>query len=211
MSISKIQVRHVQTFTEKDVQQVIDIWSQAYRDDEFIRTTTRGIPELFEKFIHATFIAAMRGGEIYFATHEDNTVAGVAAWYPPGRLAFDSPEQAEGGYNELFDRHPELVDWWMDFLPKFSTEALGEGFKLASWHLMFIGVRPELQRHGVGRALIEHVKQIAEREGKALCVEAGTEDTIAFYQDCGFFIRGSQVDWKNPTQNLPTWVLSTKI
>lgn len=36
---------------------------------------------------------------------------------------------------------------------------LGEGFKLAAWHLQLIGVQPELQRRGVGSKLIDVVSK----------------------------------------------------
>lgn len=52
--------------------------------------------------------------------------------------------------------NPSLI--CLQFLPKYSnqtTAALGEGEKLASWHLQLIGVSPELQRKGIGSALID--------------------------------------------------------
>lgn len=51
---------------------------------------------------------------------------------------------------------PSLICF--QFLPKYSnqtTSALGEGVKLASWHLQLIGVSPEHQRKGIGSALID--------------------------------------------------------
>ena len=34
--------------------------------------------------------AVSLGGELYFASHEGVDAAGVAAWYPPGRMFFDT-------------------------------------------------------------------------------------------------------------------------
>lgn len=45
-----------------------------------------------------------------------------------------------------------------------TTEALGKGAKLASWHLQFIGVLPKFQRRGIGSALIDVVsKRVSDK------------------------------------------------
>lgn len=60
------------------------------------------------------------------------------------------------------------------FLPKYenhTTASLGEGFKLAAWHLQMIGVKPELQRRGVGSELIDAVhKKVCLQLSLALSV-----------------------------------------
>ncbi|KAI0062471.1 hypothetical protein BV25DRAFT_1838313 [Artomyces pyxidatus] len=214
MSNSKIQIRLVETFTDNETQKAMDVWRKAYKDDPFVRAVTGGDPELYEKFIHSVLLATSRGGKVYFASYADVEVAGVSAWYPPGRIFGDTPEQSKGGFDELFEgADPELKKWWLDYIPKFdaqTTAALGEGVKLASWHLMFIGVLPDIQHRGIGTALVNHVKQIADAEGKVLCVETGTEVDVKFYEYCGFFIKGPVVEYENPTQNFSMWVLSTE-
>jgi GNAT superfamily N-acetyltransferase len=56
-------------------------------------------------------------------------------------------------YNTFTLTHPNLK-----FVPKrerFSNTRLGEGVKLNNWNLQIIATRPDYQRKGVGRSLIE--------------------------------------------------------
>ena len=96
-----------------------------------------------------------------------------------------SEAQREAGANEFFaNLDPNLSKWWTEvvsrrllgiracvllrtifgneFFPTFdqlSISAYGEGVKLASWHLLQLGVRPAYQRIGIAKALVNAVKE----------------------------------------------------
>ncbi|KZT21941.1 hypothetical protein NEOLEDRAFT_1072725 [Neolentinus lepideus HHB14362 ss-1] len=105
---------------------------------------------------------AALAGEIYVCTHKDLGMVSAAIWFGPGREFYDSDEQREAGFNDLFRTFPqELQQWWLGyFLPKFSeatTKALGEEVKKDAWHLQLIAVLPEHQGKGIGTALVKPV------------------------------------------------------
>ncbi|KAF7336909.1 N-acetyltransferase domain-containing protein [Mycena venus] len=147
--------------------------------------------------LHMTMVVAgLLGGEVYVAeTVETSKIVGCAVWFEPGRALFDSPEQQQHALHPLmasFDK--ELRDWWRDiFLPKydaFVTSALGEGTKLASWHLQTLGVDPAYHRQGVGKLLVNVIaeKARATQPHAALCVECATETNIGVYTKLGFHL-----------------------
>lgn len=64
---------------------------------------------------------------------------------------------------------------------QFTTDSLGEGYKLASWHLQYIGVIPSKQMHGVGSALIKHVEdEVASSSSRSqrFCLETESEGAV---------------------------------
>jgi putative acetyltransferase len=62
-----------------------------------------------------------------------------------------------------------------------------------SGYLDQIAVAPEVQHHGVGKALIEAAKQIG-REGLYLHVNKDNTRALDFYRKCGFVIAGEDVN-----------------
>jgi putative acetyltransferase len=62
-----------------------------------------------------------------------------------------------------------------------------------SGYLDQIVVAPELQHHGVGKALIDAAKQIG-REGLYLHVNKDNARALEFYQKCGFVVAGEDVN-----------------
>lgn len=53
----------------------------------------------------------------------------------------------------------------------------------------YLGVDPDLQRHGYGRQLMEHVERLLRERGCPkinLQVRVGNESALAFYQSIGF-------------------------
>jgi ribosomal protein S18 acetylase RimI-like enzyme len=69
-------------------------------------------------------------------------------------------------------------------LPKydaFVTAALGNGTKLAAWHLQTLGVDPAYQGQGVGKLLVKTIVEKSRAAGArpALCVECATETNVS--------------------------------
>ncbi|KAJ7865636.1 hypothetical protein B0H14DRAFT_3598738 [Mycena olivaceomarginata] len=117
--------------------------------------------------------------------HTSMVVAGLlGVWFGPGRAMYDRfvclcpPGRAAG--------------WWKDILlPKydaFVTAALGEGTKLAAWHLQTLGVDPAYQGQGVGKLLVNTIVEKSRATGAhpVLCVECATETNIEIYTKIGF-------------------------
>ncbi|EIM83208.1 uncharacterized protein STEHIDRAFT_159806 [Stereum hirsutum FP-91666 SS1] len=207
MSPSEIQVYRLEILDDDNTKQAVSTLVEAFKG-----VCSGGDDDCFERLIDSIFLAAYRGGQIYVASYKEHTFAGVAAWFPPGQGLFHTPDQAVGGFDDLVaDFSPELRDWWINyFLPKYSnqtTSALGEGVKLASWHLQLIGVSPEHQRKGIGSALIDLISTKAKADGVSLCLEVEEGPKISFYEKCGFVVRPPAEEYINPVKPLVIYVM----
>ncbi|KAF8503008.1 hypothetical protein JB92DRAFT_2816213 [Gautieria morchelliformis] len=192
-----IQVRQLTKPTDAELDKAAETLAEAFKSvDIFTGACVGGNWKFNVPFQRATIAAAAVAGELYVADCGEHEIAGVAAWFGPGRALLDSPDQGEAGFNALLASFSSgLRTWWMEyFLPKYTamaTEALGEGSKLAAWHLQVLGVRPEYQNKGVAVSLLKAVElNQAFPQGIPTCLEAATEKNVAMYQHCGYQLKG---------------------
>jgi ribosomal-protein-alanine N-acetyltransferase len=62
-------------------------------------------------------------------------------------------------------------------------------------HLLAIGVFPQHQRKGIGRALLEHMEEVARQYGSTemrLWTAVDNEQALSFFKKTGFHIIGSE-------------------
>ncbi|KAF8486507.1 hypothetical protein JB92DRAFT_3024362 [Gautieria morchelliformis] len=155
---------------------------------------------------------AVGGGELYVASYGEHDIAGVAGWFGPGTGFMNTPEQGEAGFNALMASFsPDLMKWWTEyFLPKYevqTTTALGEGTKLAAWHLQIIGVLPEHQGKGIGGALVRTVESKALPNGVACCLEAVNDAIVPIYAHWGYVDKGEEHYESLAGGSFPTYVM----
>lgn len=72
-------------------------------------------------------------------------------------------------------------------------------------YLWMIGVAPERQGQGLGRALIESVLDRCDREGLAAYLEASNARSRALYERLGFEPEGSPLDLPGGPRMWPMW------
>jgi GNAT superfamily N-acetyltransferase len=106
---------------------------------------------------------------------------GFAAWLPPAEAArFAEIEVNTRGeiYGLTRDggaRYGRFWDWIESHLPAEPC-----------WLLDLVGVRPDAQGRGIGRALITHGTERAAAAGQPAFLETGNESNVAFYESLGF-------------------------
>lgn len=209
--MSAIQIRQLVHPDSAQLDAVANVATSAMYSDEFTIGVVGGNKDLIFPFERATMAAAAVGGQLWVASYGDTEIAGVAAWYPPGRSLLDSKEQHEAGFDDLFHSFPpELSKWWTEyFLPRYDglcTKGLGEGVKTASWHLQMLTVLPEHQGKGVGGALVKPILEKAASQGEGVCLEAEVEKNVAIYKKWGFEVKAEdKID--SSTGTVPIWVM----
>jgi GNAT superfamily N-acetyltransferase len=72
-------------------------------------------------------------------------------------------------------------------------------------YLWMIGVTPERQGEGLGRALIESVLDRCDREGLAAYLEASNARSRALYERLGFALSGRPLDLPDGPRMWPMW------
>src|ERR1700712_3083778 len=75
-----------------------------------------------------------------------------------------------------------------DFLPSLhhTKEHVLGGRDADAWYLVYIGTRPEARGKGLGRKLIEHVTNQADKEGRPCYLESSNVVNVGIYQRLGF-------------------------
>jgi len=111
---------------------------------------------------------------------EDERGRGCAAWIPPGRIdIFEDMDRAtRGPIAALTDdggaRYDAFWDWLGHHVPDDVT------------FLDMVGVDPDHQGRGIGRALVEVGLAHADARGSAAFLETGTERNVGYYERFGF-------------------------
>lgn len=70
------------------------------------------------------------------------------------------------------------------------------------WYLWVLGVAPEAQGRGIGRALLLPILDRADAEGIPCYLETQTEENVAFYRKCGFDVIAER---RESVCHLPIW------
>ncbi|CAE6518746.1 unnamed protein product [Rhizoctonia solani] len=190
-------------------------------------------PELHHLYHSVELEAAFTGaGRVFGAfIHIDGVerLAGVAIWFEPGKQFLDeyiltihpppsaadlvlcySDEQL--GYWASFSNKldSDTRQWWKEvMLPRYNqltTEGLGEGVKKGLLHLQVLGIHPDFQRRGVGKALVRYMLVRGDSQGVASCVETAKETNVSFYVGLGFEIK-SEKEIPSPYGNFTMWCL----
>jgi ribosomal protein S18 acetylase RimI-like enzyme len=120
-------------------------------------------------------------GEV-FVTEQ---MAGVSVWMPSASYAKpEMPSQSEFRQfprlmgDNAFERFSRVLD--------YLSAAHATGMPGEHWYLMIVGVHPEQQRRGYGRALIESMIARAHATGLPICLDTAQPSVRAFYEELGF-------------------------
>lgn len=68
------------------------------------------------------------------------------------------------------------------------------------WYVATLGVRPDAQRQGLGRALLARVADAADHAGEPIYLETDREENVGFYERAGFKICA-----KSRVFDVPLW------
>lgn len=154
------------------------------------------LPGLFAANVRFSYLF----GEV-FTTSGD--LEGVAVWQPPG--VDITPERAvQAGYDQLGiilgkEAHRRLGRL-LDYLSANHHPLLPS----EHWYLTALGVIPERQRQGIGRALLEPVLSLADEAGVPCCLDTSLAQNLSFYENLGFRVL---VESAEPESGIHFWTL----
>lgn len=126
-------------------------------------------------------------GTVYAAVEAD-TVLGIAVWLPPGAFPWSAFRKFRATW--------AFTKVWAADRRNFGTfTQLGINSERrhptdAHWSLEALGVRPAVQRKGLGRLLVEPVLERADSEGIECYLETSNPANIAYYSRFGFRVVG---------------------
>lgn len=169
-----------------DLNTSVAVMARAFWDDPMFNFFT---PDLLTQHKHASgFFASgihdsVRHGEVWVAKI-DGTIAGVAAWLPPGiRPATGGPRALRGLRHVL----PSMVHTTNRVTAyKFFSEMATRHPKEEHWYLGILGTDPRFQGRGVGTALITPMLERADEAGVPTYLETQKESNVPYYRRFGF-------------------------
>jgi GNAT superfamily N-acetyltransferase len=190
--------------TADDLAALAVTFSRAFSDDPMIRWP---MPDATPLAIEALFRAILDPYVELGVAWKINACAGGAAWLPPAEARrFAEIEAAtrpaihrlthDGGA-----RYSAFWNWLDSHVPHEPC-----------WVLDIVGVSPDSQRKGIGRALVSHGLDRARAAGETAFLETGNERNVRFYESMGFRIveqkrapDGGPMIWFMQTSLLPVW------
>ena len=126
----------------------------------------------------AVFDDSLAGGSSLVASIDD-TVVGVAAWYPPGRDTKPSGDDIEHAIGAMSDADRARLDELRTLT--VPHEPAGE-----CYYLWVMAVSPERQRMGIGGALMRAALERCDLTRDAAYLEASTLENRTLYERHGF-------------------------
>lgn len=169
--------------TSADEQLFVDTLEAAFADDPVHLYLARPGPKRgpgLRAFCRVLFrLYARQNLETVWIADEG---AGVIVWLPPG------------GWN---------VSWWQeapalpDYIRFLGWSGVMRGLRFGGaidgahpaephWYLQIVGVRPDQQGHGVGRALIQPMLDRFDERGELAYLESSKLDNVPYYERLGF-------------------------
>jgi ribosomal protein S18 acetylase RimI-like enzyme len=130
----------------------------------------------------------------------ENGLRGSALWDPPGGMGKSGFEKWE------FNFYLRLVHG-PDFKRTMEGRRMFEKVRpeIPHWYLSILGVEPAFQGKGIGKALLQPVLDICEKEKIPAFLETAHENSLLFYLGLGFIKTG---EFKLP--NGPTLITLLK-
>ncbi len=127
------------------------------------------------------------GGRTLLVGLIDGEVVGAAVGWPPDYhpSPFRTPRYLTAAVAIFRDAGITTVPLWRRWHALRAADPTGE----RHWHLAALGVRPDAQRRGVGRALLEAFLERVDGGGDAAYLETSRPDILAWYGAVGFGVR----------------------
>ncbi|HRA46994.1 MAG TPA: GNAT family N-acetyltransferase [Thermomicrobiales bacterium] len=198
------EVPAVWHLTEQEVPVAAQVLTQAFATDAFFRFA---IPDQQMRMRHLPpFFAAclrygLRYGQVYAAGRTTDTIEGVGWWYRYPDWQFNQERTSAVG----FDAVAELLAAGSDRITGFAGRVDAQVSPVAPEpraNLDQIGVLPDAQGHGIGRALLQEIIADATAEALPVCLWTVHAGNLAFYTALGFHCLCSG---RNATNDLDWW------
>ncbi|KAI1337391.1 hypothetical protein F5Y15DRAFT_417858 [Xylariaceae sp. FL0016] len=118
---------------------------------------------------------------------------GVALWMPPGKEADDWLTIIRSGMWRLYYKlsaqgRKRYYDELLPVLHHTKQEVMGDRDN-DCYYLVYLGTKPNGQRKGYGRKLLEQMAKKADAEGRAMYLESSSEKNNSYYKKFGFEIK----------------------
>ncbi|KAF8902249.1 hypothetical protein CPB84DRAFT_1824378 [Gymnopilus junonius] len=197
--MSAFAIQRVVTPTEEQISKSADLFYDLMKDNLGAISLSGGDKALIRLQALATIRAGAFAGEYYVASNPEGELVGYSVWMPPGQELFSTEEQRKLGYEDYVAGFSEegkeyFRTTYLAHIPGFINGFLGPNTgKKDSWWLHMAMVRPDYQRKGIARALIDFVRIKAEKSGDVIACATTNDDNVPVYVSIGLTHRGRKM------------------
>jgi len=167
-----------------DRHEALDTLVSAFSDDPLARhlfgdgaTLHRHLPDFFGYLLDVS----LEGCEVMVT----GDLSAVSLWTPPGGNRLGAETVAER-WQEVLPAMPAVFE---ERYARFGALIVPAVPEQPHWHLGVLGVRPDLQRRGLGSTVCAPMLERADRELMPVLLETATLSNLPFYEPLGFAIR----------------------
>jgi GNAT superfamily N-acetyltransferase len=133
-----------------------------------------------------------------------NRPNGIAVWTPP-QADGPAPEERQGsGTDQMGLRFDHGAHHRFRSACRYFERIHRQCMTGPHWYLGLLGVSPEWQRRGVGRALLAPVLQRADHERLPCYLETFVPENVPFYEHLGFRVAETGAE---PLSRIPFWAM----
>lgn len=183
-----------------DREPTVQALARAFRDNPLNRAVIRGGPEARRRAnvhtMRALLATARRHGVVLVARRGD-APGGALIAAPPCAFPFPSPG--------LWTRLRVLLGLGLGVAARWASifEHLEVRHPVEPhWYLGVLGVDPELQHTGLGRALLDHWLEQVDADGEIAYLETDRPENVAFYERAGFAVAAETLPL-----DVPVWLM----
>ncbi|KAF8514997.1 hypothetical protein JB92DRAFT_2811135 [Gautieria morchelliformis] len=210
ITIQRVQHNHP---SESLVDACANLFAMLMKDNTAPLSLCGGEASLIYYLARGMILACALDGEYYIALNEENDLAGFCLWMPPGKVIFSTEEQRLLGFDDFMARLPEVgkdyyrTTYFVEF-PKFVAKCLGKtDWNDDFWWLHTLMVRPESQRQGVGRALLQPVREKAAQAVEPIALSTTSQQNASIYTSLGLHLLDSRI-MPSPWGDWPLYVFA---
>jgi ribosomal protein S18 acetylase RimI-like enzyme len=134
------------------------------------------------------------------------TGQGAACWVAPGKTKMTLWKLVRTGMalpRSMMHLPKDARDRFFRMM-RFIDEGHERLMTVPHWYLWVLGVAPDAQRQGIGRALLQPVLRRADANGVPCYLETQSEANVAFYRSIGFVVAEER---REPVCDLPIWFM----
>ncbi|KAJ7671663.1 hypothetical protein DFH06DRAFT_1366923 [Mycena polygramma] len=191
--------------TDKELDEAVGVCTRAYMGELASNSMVGGDnADLKGQIFRAMMRAGELDGEVYFAiNNSSNQVVGVAVWFPPGKLLFDTKEQRALGFDDFMDQLSiETKKFWAESYAPVVEKFLADEKILGPEAISFqdfeeqtlISIYRERKKRIASTLLKTVHDKFAESDTRPLFAHcAANELTAGFYKSCGYIEKGRMV------------------